>query len=79
MWTRESVIHTHAVKKPLWFSPDGKLLYFASCTDELVVFDRAVGKLKYVDWSTNIGSDDPMMIPFFRSLFKSIEFKMLRR
>ena len=47
-----------------------RLLYFASVTDELVVFDRAVGKLKYVgvDWSPNkYRSTDLMMIPVFES------------
>lgn len=67
-WTRESVIETRAVKEPLWFSLDGKLLYFTSLTDELVVFDRDTGKLKYlgVNWP-NTSITRPMMIPFYES------------
>ncbi|VFQ77147.1 unnamed protein product [Cuscuta campestris] len=64
----ESVIETRAVKEPLWFSLDGKLLYFTSLTDELVVFDRDTGKLKYlgVNWP-NTSITRPMMIPFYES------------
>ncbi|XP_047978753.1 uncharacterized protein LOC125220642 [Salvia hispanica] len=52
-WTRESVFHTHGVKMPLWFSHDGKLLYLASSTNEIVMFDRTTGELKHlgIDWS----------------------------
>ncbi|KAL1561434.1 hypothetical protein AAHA92_04140 [Salvia divinorum] len=68
-WKKESIFHTRGVQKPLWFSQDGKLLYFASVTDELVMFDRATGELKYlgIDWFSSRGKIDPMMIPFFES------------
>ena len=68
-WTRESVFHTHGVKMPLWFSHDGKLLYLASSTNEIVMFDRTTGELKHlgIDWSSANHKTEPMMIPFFES------------
>ncbi|XP_047983280.1 uncharacterized protein LOC125223995 isoform X2 [Salvia hispanica] len=62
-WTRESIFHVHGVSKPLWFSQDGKLLYFASVDDELVMFDRSTGKLNHLGvdcWMSKV-------IPFFES------------
>ncbi|VFQ77144.1 unnamed protein product [Cuscuta campestris] len=71
-WTMESIIRTRGVKEPLWFSPDGKLLYFASWTDELVVVDRDTGKLKYlgVHWSTTYTIKHPMMVPLYESFVR---------
>ncbi|KAG6390900.1 hypothetical protein SASPL_148645 [Salvia splendens] len=64
-WTRESAFHTRGIRQMLWFSPDGKLLYFASLNDELVVFDRSIGMLKHigVKWF----SSKPKIIPFVES------------
>ncbi|XP_047982411.1 uncharacterized protein LOC125223341 isoform X3 [Salvia hispanica] len=68
-WTRESIFHIRGVQLPVWFSQDGKLLYLASMTDELVMFDRATGELKHlgIDWSSAGFRNTPMMIPFFES------------
>ncbi|KAL6502670.1 hypothetical protein OROHE_024323 [Orobanche hederae] len=46
VWTRESVLHVSGVRYPTWFSKNGRLLYFESFKDEVVVFDRATGKSK---------------------------------
>ncbi|KAL6523867.1 hypothetical protein OROMI_030962 [Orobanche minor] len=48
-WTRGTVFNTCGVRKPLWFSQNGMLLYFETFDNELVVFDRATGKLKHLD------------------------------
>ncbi|XP_057787742.1 uncharacterized protein LOC131004981 [Salvia miltiorrhiza] len=46
-WTMESVFHTCGVSRPLRFSRNGELLYFLSVNDEVLVFDRATGKLNH--------------------------------
>ncbi|KAL1562132.1 F-box/kelch-repeat protein-like protein isoform X7 [Salvia divinorum] len=69
-WTKESVFHTRGgIQMPLWFSQDGKLLYFVSVTNELVMFDRANGELKHlgIEWASAHIRIKPMMIPFFES------------
>ncbi|KAG6419915.1 hypothetical protein SASPL_116428 [Salvia splendens] len=68
-WTRESIFHIRGVQLPVWFSQDGKQLYLASATDELVMFDRDTGELKHlgIDWASAGSRSRPMMIPFFES------------
>ncbi|XP_057776352.1 uncharacterized protein LOC130995211 isoform X2 [Salvia miltiorrhiza] len=46
LWSRESVFHVCGVHEPVWFSRNGRFLYFESFRDEVVVFDRATGKSK---------------------------------
>ncbi|XP_047948797.1 uncharacterized protein LOC125194581 [Salvia hispanica] len=64
-WIMESVFHTRGVRRMLWLSRDGKLLYFVSMADELVVFDRSIGKLKHL--GVNCFSYEPNIIPFVES------------
>ncbi|KAG6385688.1 hypothetical protein SASPL_154525 [Salvia splendens] len=67
-WTRESVFHIRRIREPLLFSEDGKLLYLTFLGEyeqELVVFDRASGKLKHLGIASHV--DDPAMFPFVES------------
>ncbi|XP_047963150.1 putative F-box protein At3g10240 [Salvia hispanica] len=64
-WIMESVFHTRGVREMLWLSLDGKLLYFVSMTDELMVFDRSIGKLKHL--GVNCFGYNPNIIPFVES------------
>ncbi|XP_057787738.1 uncharacterized protein LOC131004977 [Salvia miltiorrhiza] len=48
-WTMESVFNTCGVSRPLRFSRNGELLYFLSVNNEVLVFDRATGKLNHPD------------------------------
>ncbi|KAG6385691.1 hypothetical protein SASPL_154528 [Salvia splendens] len=67
-WTRESVFHIRRIREPLLFSEDGRLLYLTFLGEykqELVVFDRANGKLKHLGIASHV--DDPAMFPFVES------------
>lgn len=47
-WINASVFSTCGIQSPVCFSKGGGLLYFESMDDELLVFDRATGKLKHL-------------------------------
>ncbi|XP_042040092.1 uncharacterized protein LOC121785738 isoform X1 [Salvia splendens] len=67
-WTRESVFHIRSIRQALLFSEDGRLLYLTflgKYEQELVVFDRANGKLKHLGIASHV--DDPAMFPFVES------------
>lgn len=61
----EFFFHTPGVRKMLWLSRDGKLVYFVSLADELVVFDRSIGKLKHL--GVNCFWYELNIIPFVES------------
>lgn len=47
-WVRESIFYTDGVYKPLCFWRNGELLFLHSLDGELLMFDRATGKLKHL-------------------------------
>lgn len=70
-WTRESVFHTYGIWRPVSFSENGELLYFASFDDELLLFDRITGKLKHL--GIYLWSDGVKLVPFLGSSVRLTE------
>lgn len=47
-WVQESTFYTTGVYKPLCFWRNGELLFLHGLDEELLMFDRATGKLKHL-------------------------------
>ncbi|KAL6548217.1 hypothetical protein OROGR_008638 [Orobanche gracilis] len=61
-WRKESVFHSYGVYNPLWFSENGNLLYFSCFDDEIVLFDRATGKLEHLGVYSHSGTINPVPV-----------------
>ncbi|KAL6548218.1 hypothetical protein OROGR_008639 [Orobanche gracilis] len=61
-WRKESVFHSYGVYNPLWFSKNGKLLYFSCFDDEIVLFDRVTRKLEHLGVYSHSGTINPVLV-----------------